>query len=184
MLVLDMDGVLVNFCKAAYKAHNMPFSDKVPTEFDFFKGWGMSASEFWKPIDDLGLDFWANLETFYWTNTLIDLAEEWPTGFMVATACSLSHLSSGGKVISIKKLFGDKFRDYALMPRKWFLSQPGYVLLDDHETNCDEWEKRGGKAILFPQPWNRNRYLADQFRMEWTLEQLTETMLETDDAVL
>lgn len=179
MLVLDMDGVLVNFCKAAYAVHGVPHNKHLPTSFDFFKDWGMTAAEFWGPIDDKGAEFWANLEKYPWTDTIIEMAKDWPSGFMVATACSLSHHSAAGKVEAIKALFGNNFRDYALFPRKWHLAQPGYVLLDDHEENCEEWEIRKGRAILFPQPWNKNRYLAyEAMRMEWVVEQLTEALLE------
>ena len=179
MLVLDMDGVLVNFCKAAYKTHNQPFSNEVPTKFDFFEDWGMTSKKFWSPIDACGPEWWTNLEKYPWTDTLISLADQLPGGMLIATSCSSNSNSAAGKVRAIQSLFGYNFWDYLLAPRKWHLSQPGYVLLDDYEVNCDKWEERGGKAILFPQPWNRNRWLAtEELRMEWVLEQIAESMYE------
>lgn len=45
-------------------------------------------------------------------------------------------------------------RQYSITPRKWKLAQPGTLLIDDNEANCQKFVNGGGVAILFPRPWN------------------------------
>lgn len=45
-------------------------------------------------------------------------------------------------------------RQYFLTPRKYKLGQPGALLIDDCEENCEMFRKRHGEAILYPRPWN------------------------------
>lgn len=50
-------------------------------------------------------------------------------------------------------------RQYNITPRKWRLSVPGALLIDDADHNVKEWRTRpdgmpSGDAILVPRPWN------------------------------
>lgn len=178
MIVLDLDGVVVNFCKAAYEIHGKRWNTEVPRTFDFFEDWDMTAEEFWKPIDAEGPIFWERLEKYPWADGFIAKLTNYDVDLVVATSPSLSPGCTAGKVELIKYLFHDKFRDYFISPRKWHLSSPGRILIDDNETNCEMWEARGGTAILFPQPWNKNRYLIPH-RIAWTYETLEEDLYAT-----
>ena len=175
MLILDLDGVLVDFPRAAYKAHNRPYEGNEPTKFNFFEDWGLSAEQFWDPIDVQGYEWWSSLPLYPWAWTLVEQARTSCMGFIVATSPALHPFSTGGKVQAIRGLFGENFRDYAITPRKWALAGPNRVLLDDYEENCEKFEAHGGTSILFPQPWNKNRYLAnDEHRIKYVLERLEE----------
>jgi len=48
-------------------------------------------------------------------------------------------------------------RQYIITPRKWFCATPETLLIDDCQINTHCFESAGGKAILYPQPWNLNR---------------------------
>jgi hypothetical protein len=48
-------------------------------------------------------------------------------------------------------------RQFFVTPRKWKLSQPGTLLIDDNEANCRKFEAAGGVALRFPRPWNTAR---------------------------
>lgn len=61
-IYLDMDGVLCDFVGAACKLHGR--DPATVTHWNFFKDWGMTAEEFWRPIHEAGEDFWANLEPY------------------------------------------------------------------------------------------------------------------------
>lgn len=160
-IVFDMDGVLVDFCKSAYEVHGRMQGEDEPKCFDFFEGWGMTADQFWEPINAMGPEFWSNVPKFPWCDELVELAK--PYGFVVATASSHNWASAAGKVQAMQSLFGDNFRDYAITPRKWLLGKPGMVLIDDLASNCDKFEEAGGESILFPQPWNYQRsYASDR----------------------
>ena len=39
------------------------------------------------------------------------------------------------------------------------MAKSGYVLIDDSQDNYDNYTQKGGRAILFPQPWNNNAHL-------------------------
>lgn len=160
LIVVDMDGVLVDFCKAAYMIHAKPYDGFEPKHFDFFEDWGLTADEFWAPIDKAGPGWWAELPVFPWAGELIHHIKR-QGNFVIATACSRHAYSSHGKVVAIQRLFGNSFRDYFITPRKWFLAGPNRVLIDDYEENVDKFVKHGGNAILFPQSWNLNRDIVD-----------------------
>lgn len=167
MLVCDLDGVIVDFVSAANAVHNR--DGYIPTKFDYFEDWGMTANDFWSPIDALGPDFWHHIPLYPWANELISWLGRHDE-FVVATACSKNAHSSYGKVKAIQSIFGENFRDYFITPRKWLLAGPERILIDDYEPNCQKFEALGGKAILFPRPWNENRDIFDP--LEYTLEEL------------
>ena len=50
------------------------------------------------------------------------------------------------------------------------------LLIDDNDTNVDRFRERGGRAILFPQPWNRNHSLAED-RMSYLEDELSQAVL-------
>lgn len=161
MIVLDMDGVLVDFCQAAYRTHGRTQAANEPAEFDFFEQWGMTADEFWEPINQRGPEWWRDIPIFPWAADLMEVVKS-HVDFIVATASSHHGHSAAGKVEALQKIFGDKFRDYFITPRKWLLAAPDRILIDDNEENCDRFRMNGGWSILFPQPWNRNRAIAAQ----------------------
>lgn len=155
MLFLDLDGCLVDFCDPAYRVHGRTCAVNEPSKYDFFEDWGMTADEFWEPIDRLGPDFWINIPRYPWFGELVDLCR--CPQFTIATTPSRHANSTAGKLMAIQAMFGAHFRDYLITPRKWLLGGPGRVLIDDNEENCEKFVSHGGEAILFPRPWNENR---------------------------
>ena len=51
-------------------------------------------------------------------------------------------------------------RQYSITPRKSWLAQPGVLLIDDCDANCDAFRSGGGDAILLPRPWNTLKELS------------------------
>jgi hypothetical protein len=45
-------------------------------------------------------------------------------------------------------------RQYFITPRKHHLAKPGTLLIDDNEANCLAFRANGGRAVLYPRPWN------------------------------
>ena len=178
MIVLDMDGVLVNFCKGAYEAHGRQWDESLPTMFDFFEEWGMTADEFWAPINELGAEWWAELPLFPWAEELIETCRSFDQDCIVATASSHHGYSAAGKVAALQKLFGPKFRDYFITPKKWLLGAEDRILIDDLDTNCNGFIDHGGEAVLFPQPWNVNADLCDD-RLGFVKHELTYILKES-----
>lgn len=160
LLVCDMDGVLVDFCRAAYNIHGRRFEGNEPNQFDFFKyDWGISAKDFWHPINEAGSNWWANIPYYKWTYDILSLLKGNSGGFIVATACSHHPHSAHGKVAALQRMFGDNFRDYCITPVKHFLGNENAILIDDNDENHRLFQENGGSSILFPQHWNENRHL-------------------------
>ena len=67
------------------------------------------------------------------------------------------------------------FRDFLIGPPKWICARPDQLLIDDNDTNIDNFRDRGGHGILFPQPWNRNHGLVED-RMGYLREELQQAV--------
>ena len=168
-IVCDMDGVLVDFVESANRIHGRP--GYVPNKFDYFEDWGLTAEEFWAPIDAQGPEWWKNITFYPWAEDLLDIIARYASDFVVATACSKNAYSSQGKVQAIQAYFGEDFRKYFITPCKHYLAKPGRVLIDDYEKNTQKFLENDGNAILFPRPWNENRDLAND-PLPYVVEQL------------
>jgi 5'(3')-deoxyribonucleotidase len=170
MIVLDLDGVVFDFVTPAYAAHGRSPGLNEPNNWDFFEEWGLTADEFWKPINEQGPGWWRSLNTYPWVPTLLETINE-ADDFIVATASSHNPDSVLGKMQAIQDIFGHKFKGYFVTPQKWLLAKPGYILIDDNDDNCEKFYDHGGEAVLFPQPWNANRDMCDN-RIQFVREQL------------
>lgn len=171
MIILDMDGVLVDFCRGAYWAHSKEYDGYEPQDWDFFEAWGLTEDEFWAPINKAGHNFWASLPLYPWTRSLIDALGEIDE-FFVATKCNMSPHSGSGKMVSLQRIFGEGFRNFSITPRKELLAGKNRILIDDSDRNCHQFEEAGGAAILFPQPWNANRTRVGSCPIRYVLQQL------------
>lgn len=167
-IFLDIDGVVKNFTKSAFSAHNFEFDGNFPEtneeDFCISKMIGISKKEFWQKIDKLGHEFWEELEDYEHTQELIEVIKEYDN-FILLTAPSASCDSEKGKKLAIQKMFGKHFKDYIFTPKKHkrlLAYVPNAVLIDDTPINCKEFIETGGKAILFPEYRNKNRHVTDK----------------------
>ena len=60
-------------------------------------------------------------------------------------------------------------RQYMMGPPKQVCGRPDTLLIDDREANVDAFRADGGRAILMPRPWNRNRLLAPRIHIHQEL---------------
>ena len=158
MIVLDMDGVLVDFVGAANALHGR--ADYVPSAYDYWTDWGLTDDQFWAPINAQGVDFWANIPVYPWAHELIEYAATFDD-IAVATATTTNHgEATAGKIAAIRSIFGHRFTGFVVTPQKHLLAQKGRLLIDDHEPNCMRFIGYGGASTLFPRPWNSNRAIA------------------------
>lgn len=157
-ILLDLDGVLVDFVGAACLVHRWDAAKVV--EYDFFKTFGKTDAEFWQPIDARGEDWWASLPAHNWAARLIDTVRR-NGNLVIATSPSRHHGSAAGKVRWLQRVFGNSFRNYMLGPSKHLMANQETVLIDDSETQCAAFAAAGGTACLFPQPWNRLGQIPD-----------------------
>ena len=175
-LLVDMDGVLVDFVTAALRLHDRleVLQDWPAGEWDMSEVMGISGQEFWGPIAEAGADFWATLEPYPWCDDLFELVES--TGpWCILTSPSGDPFCAAGKITWLQRRFGRGFRRFLIGPPKWVCARPDQLLIDDNDTNVDRFRERGGRAILFPQPWNRNHALVED-RMSYLEDELSQSV--------
>lgn len=165
---IDLDGVLVDFASEACRLHGRPdfpetgFAAWPKGEWNMAKVFGITDDEFWRLIDSYGEEFWFDLEPYPWMGDLLD---NMPAPFTIATSPSNLPACASGKVKWMRhhlgRRSGRQFRDFLIGPQKHLLAGFGTVLIDDNDKKVSEFREAGGRAILFPQPWNANHALAD-----------------------
>lgn len=164
-ILLDMDEVLVDFRSGACKLHGIDRKElEAKTEpglWDMVEPMGITTNKFWKPIHEAGEEFWLGLDPLPWALDLLDLVKIWADkGVGIATTPSYHPSSYSGKVRWIAKHLGsDYLCNFFPTHRKSRLARKDTILIDDKESNCSEFKKEGGKAILFPSFGN---YLHEQ----------------------
>lgn len=164
-VLLDMDGVIADFVTAALELHGQP--DKLPTwpkgEWDIAKVLGISTSQFWKPIDQMGADYWHNLSPYAWADELIALIRQY-SAYTILSSPGMGAEAPTGKILWLRQHVHSRFGDYLFGHQKWLCAKPDQVLIDDRDKNVDRFVAAGGNAILFPQVWNSNYAIKDPMK--------------------
>lgn len=160
-IFVDMDGVLFDFVTAALWAHNFHGldRDKFMAAWPAGEGWcfwerlGVTEETFWKDIANLS-DFWTkDVIPYPWAQMLIHACQQYGPVHLITKPPAEDPAAWTGKYLAAQKYFpglpiimqqGDRS----------LLAGPGRLLIDDNESNCTQWMVAGGRAIVFPQPWN------------------------------
>ena len=131
----DMDGVLADF-ERGYKELT-----GVDLQGEFQKG-----DDFWDPISEKGVGFWAGLKWMPDGQELWDYLKPYKPDLL--SAPSREDSSRIGKHVWVKhKIPGTKLiLRYA--KQKQELATPESILIDDRQVNIDQWEAAGGIGIL------------------------------------
>lgn len=152
-ILLDLDGVLVDFTAGANAAHGR--DGYVPTTWDFFTDdWGMTPDEFWKPTHDRA--FWSALP---WTDTGRDIMELCVDAVGEEQVYILTSGrgagAAGGKAEWVHRELGWPWMNRLLIGHcKHLCAGPGRVLVDDADHNVEAFREYGGYAVLVPAPYN------------------------------
>jgi hypothetical protein len=157
VLLVDLDGVLVDFVRGSLAFHGktLPYLE---TRWNFPEQVGFAetrAKEFWGP---LGFDFWAGLPWHPQGRALLDglagIAGRKNVVFCTTPAETVGSVE--GKIEWLRRNVPDMARQFTVTPVKAAASAcSGRILLDDRDENVDEWRAAGGTGITVPQPWNR-----------------------------
>lgn len=159
MILLDMDGVIVDLVGGFKEIFGEPEREDT---WDVHGWWNIGHDTFWRKTENER--FWSNLKGYDgWHNFL--------NGLMMiddVILCSSPRdcpYSFSGKFKWIQKNLGEDFKDYIFTPQKQiFASIPNIILIDDYDENVDKFRESGGRAILVPRPYNKNRLITNSYR--------------------
>ena len=164
---LDMDGVLADFNTRCADVFGQPekgtFEKDPPLVENSAEHFGFEdAHAFWQAIGRHGaFDFWSRIEPMPWCNILYNRLFNAPfvDRVLVCTSPARNPDSAKAKLMWLQGQIGglSPFRDWVLVPseHKHYLAGPNRVLIDDRESNIEDWRSAGGIGYLFPMPWNR-----------------------------
>jgi len=164
-IYLDLDDVLNTFTNYALRfrgAKPPEYSDWPACDFDIVAnaarfGLKTTAQQFWRGLPQ---EVWATVPKSNICNALIDVCARLvgKDNVFIATSPVMDGGSHAGKYEWIVANTPSWLhRQYFITPRKWKLSQPGSLLIDDSDENVEKWRRRGGLALTCPRPWNSLR---------------------------
>jgi len=131
----DMDGVLVNFIKGYFDLTGRDITGTYNTD-----------REFWLPIDEAGLDFWVNLEWKPDGKKLWDYIKKYNPELL--SSPSKQNESRVGKRQWVERELPGVHLILRSAHKKQEFANPDSILIDDRDTNVEEWRNAGGIGIL------------------------------------
>lgn len=155
-VLLDLDGVLVNFVKGCCELHGKrnPYTDeKNRGIWNLETLFGIELNQFWNGMEHA---FWANLEPMDDAFELLEIVE---SIVPQKDICILSSPTRNpgcipGKIAWIERFIPQYRRRFLIGPKKDFCANIRHILIDDYDKNVEDFRKAGGRSILVPRLWN------------------------------
>lgn len=162
-VVLDLDGVLVDFVQGALDVHNIKTSIEELYrenfgEWDIVKILGMSAPAFWRPMD---FEFWSKLE---WTcdgQEILALIEKMVgrENITLWTSPSQNYGCHDGKLRWVERHLPRHYKHNIIFGAKKELGAScDTILIDDSDKNVSRFVSRNGHGVLVPRIWNSEHH--------------------------
>jgi len=160
-ILLDLDGVLVDFLGGACRLHNKTYDGHPhdPKNQVSQKPWeiepifGMTAPALWEPM---GRDYWRNLKPLDHCHKVVEiLSRKFGEGnICLLTSPIRTDGCIDGKMDWIREHLPQFRRRFLVGPAKQFCASPRHCLVDDRTFNIEGFKGVGGHGFLFPAPWN------------------------------
>jgi 5'(3')-deoxyribonucleotidase len=132
----DMDGVLVDF--------NKGYEELTGIELD---GTYQTSEEFWAPINSSGKEFWENLEWMPDGKRLWEYIDEYYPVILSSPSRRGFGSREGKKNWIDRELPGTPLiLEYSFNKRKH--AKSNHILIDDRDSNIEQWIESGGIGIL------------------------------------
>jgi 5'(3')-deoxyribonucleotidase len=157
-IYLDMDGVLTDFVSGAHNLFDRALMPNQEVQYDFWKSWGMSTSEFWRGVHHNGPTFWRMLKPYPWMRAVVELVKKYDPEFRICSTpskCAGSYVGKLQWLVDYLPELGQIGERVHLTPHKEDLARHNAVLIDDSFNNLLSFTHHGGQAVFFPQPWSR-----------------------------
>lgn len=172
IIFLDLDGVVIDIFKGVCEWFELPYRPELVTHWDSFPELtNLSKEYFWNEIKTPV--FWKNLD--FYPNAIPFIAKLSVYGKVVLLT-SPANGCAGYRQNWIEKNLSSFFSrgHYILTPAKWACAHKQAILIDDSFKNCKEFAAAGGRALLYPQPWNSENRLPEKEKNEMILKALKE----------
>ena len=162
-VILDMDGVMVDFMGALHKALNLPYSEAAhPYPKRTYEMLAMVAeragipeAEVYKICD--GREFWASMEWTKEGKELVALVRKniGDRNIFICTSPMPRGDAWAGKVDWVQREVPWLSRSLVISSApKHLLAKKDVILIDDKDKNVREFAQHGGIGFLVPRPWN------------------------------
>ena len=163
IVLLDMDGVICNFIGGVLHSLREHPTIKLPPKliynkwnaWNFHQQIGISDNDFWGVTKQP--NWWLNLPSYSWATELIDGIRSFGAHILFTSSPSLDSACVSQKIDWLRDygFMAEHANDYHFGPHKYMMAKhPQTVLVDDSVDNVNAFKACGGKAILFPAPWN------------------------------
>lgn len=166
-IFLDMDGVLADFKGGVEICFETDLSKYM--SYDLHTPLGLTLSEFWGRISDLGPVFWEQLPYLDHAMKVYKLCITYADTWFL-TSPSQDRKAYEGKVLWLHRVLGLSLPyavDRILVTKhKSLLANPNSMLIDDLEHNVLNFVEAGGLGFLFPAPWNDKANLDPMIQLE------------------
>ena len=143
----DLDGVLSDFDKNIQDGFLREFNKENGTNikdgFEFEDEYG--RDEFWRNVNDLGMEFWTEMPWMKDGKKLWDFINQFENT-EILTKPSMQKICKEGKMIWCKRELGDV--KVNVENKKYKFAKPNHILIDDLEKNIEPWIEAGGIGIL------------------------------------
>ena len=158
----DMDDVLFDFNKQAFKALGLDYSYDPPAlnNWHWHKYFGIP----WNDMDSVcSVEFWATMDWMPDGRAILEIIEGKFDAVWLLTAPMPNPGAWTGKQLLIRQHL-PQYQERVIMTRgpKSLLSGPDRILIDDNDNNVGQWREAGGVGILVPRPWNCLRNCANR----------------------
>ena len=156
-ILLDMDGVLVDFNKTICERFDLPYPPKI---YNFFEDIRLQVDAI------CNMDFWANLKWMPDGHDILGaILKRVNPEQIYLLSCPMSNIySASGKMAWIhKNLPMYESRTIITSISKSFFATSDRLLIDDKNENVDKFRAAGGMAILYPRSWNKLHAINNPF---------------------
>lgn len=182
-ILLDMDGVLVNFVKGVCALHNM----QCPTDVVSYDIWkhrafqnnGITYEDTVEAIRNVGAKvFWEMLTPYDETTELMSVLYGTGLGIQIITTPMRQVPSYYGKKAWLRKYHPELSHKVIFTDNKYWYANDATILIDDKDDNVIAFRKSGGHAILYPQSWNYNSGIVSGIKKVMYVQQQIKEILD------
>ncbi len=178
VILLDMDGVICNFIEGLIETHRWPISHDSYSSWNHHRTFGLSDEDMWAPTNDG--KWWTQLNEYPWAKRLLqELMKLGEVVFCTSPNRDATCPSQKVEWLRSKGFMWERGINYQIGKQKELNAKSGAILIDDSDDNVKKYRDHGGKAILFPMPWNENRHVLDD-KVAFVIGKINELNCEED----